>query len=989
MYGNKYFFNQETLRFEKFERTFAQKLQVISVYLGILLLLAVILRISFDQLISSPKVDYFNQKNQNLRNDYQKLEEEITKSELFLQEIQKRDDKLYRSVFDLDPLSSSLREGGYGGSRSVLSELLNKAGFEFFSSKKHEIVASSPMVIKNDPTLMFTNAGMNQFKDIFLGNSAAKKSRITDSQKCLRVSGKHNDLEEVGHDTYHHTMFEMLGNWSFGDYFKKEAIDWAWEFLTITMRIPEERLYATVFEGSLEDNIEMDHESYQYWKKFLPEDHILTGSKKDNFWEMGETGPCGPCSEIHCDIRDDETRKNLSGQTLVNQGDPLLIEIWNLVFIQYNRKSSGSLELLPQKHVDTGMGFERLCMVVQKKKSNYDTDVFQPLIQEIAKLTGTPYGNRPETDIAMRVMADHVRAISFSIADGQLPSNVKAGYVIRRILRRAVRYSYTFLNQTEPSIYKLVPILVKNMGDSYPELINQQNLIEKVIREEENSFLHTLETGIRLLDMLTSKAKERNENQISGKEAFTLYDTYGFPIDLTQLILKEKNLSIDIEGFEKEMNLQKSRSKLDAETESGDWNILDEQQELEFPGYDTLEAEVTITRYRKITKKSKDLYQLVFNQTPFYAESGGQVGDTGYIMSGDKKIFILDTIKENNLVIHLANELPGDTSHSFTAHVNEGSRLNTENNHSATHLMHYALRQVLGKHVEQKGSLVHPDYLRFDFSHFQKVTDEEIRQVENLVNCMIRKNIQIKEKRSVPIADAQKMGAMSLFGEKYGDLVRVIRFDDSIELCGGTHVKATGQIGFFKILKESAIAAGIRRIEAITGEKAEEYLFNQIDIAKKISDSLATPGDPLKAIEKLLAENDELNRQVESVEKEKVSLIKKDLLQKIEKIGDIHFLSALLNIEKAGLMRDIAFQFKAEMNDLFLVLGTETEGKANLAVMISDNLISSKGLNASTVIRELSKEIQGSGGGQPFFCNSRRKKSGWLAEGVGYGEGNC
>jgi alanyl-tRNA synthetase len=844
---------------------------------------------------------------------------------------------------------------------------------DFFSEKKHEIVPSAPMVIKNDPTLMFTNAGMNQFKDIFLGNTPAANQRVANSQKCLRVSGKHNDLEEVGHDTYHHTMFEMLGNWSFGDYFKKEAIEWAWDFLTKTAGIPADRLYITIFEGSEAENIAMDIEAKEFWSKLVPAHRIILGSKKDNFWEMGDSGPCGPCSEIHCDIRDDADRKNIPGETLVNKGNPLVIEIWNLVFIQYNRKANGTLESLPQKHVDTGMGFERLCMVVQGKKSNYDTDIFQPIISRIAEFSGISYGKSEESDIAMRVLADHLRAISFSIADGQLPSNARAGYVIRRILRRAVRHSYTFLNQSEPFLYKLVPVLVNSLGMSYPELKSQQSIIEKVIQEEEISFLRTLETGIKMLDQLADKAKNNNLKLVNGKDVFTLYDTYGFPLDLTQLILKEKNLLADTDGFEKEMEEQKSRSRADAVKETADWIIVSNGQENEFVGYDMLESDIKILRYRQIKVKGKELYQLVFDKTPFYAESGGQVGDTGYISSEDEKITIHDTVKENNLVIHLCSKLPSHPEGSFKAFVNAGLRSDIANNHSATHMLHFALRQVLGIHVEQKGSLVQADSLRFDFSHFQKVSDEEIRGIEILVNEMIRRNIHLDENRNVPVKQAVSMGAIALFGEKYGESVRVIRFGESVELCGGTHVKATGEIGFFKITKESAIAAGIRRIEAITGRKAQEYIFGQTDQLRKISEITGTTGELIPAIEKLVTENQNLAKQLETLSLEKLVSLKTELLGKIEVIGYIRFLACTVKVDKAHLLRDLAFQIKGDSENLFLVLGTEIDGKANLAVMISNKLVETKGLNASNIIRDISTNIQGGGGGQPFFATAGGK----------------
>ena len=855
----------------------------------------------------------------------------------------------------------------------MTSNELRSLFLNFFSQKQHEIVPSAPMVVKNDPTLMFTNAGMNQFKDIFLGNASPKSLRVANSQKCLRVSGKHNDLEEVGHDTYHHTMFEMLGNWSFGDYFKKDAIDFAWEFLTKVAGIPADKLYVTIFEGSTAENISIDSEAKEYWSKHIPADRIILGSKKDNFWEMGDTGPCGPCSEIHCDIRDEADKKLIPGAELVNKGNPLVIEIWNLVFIQYNRKADGSLESLPQKHVDTGMGFERLCMVAQNKKSNYDTDIFQSVISKIAEISGIPYGKDVDSDIAMRVLADHLRTISFSIADGQLPSNAKAGYVIRRILRRAVRHAYTFLNQNEAFIYKLVPTLVDTMGASYPELRSQQSLIEKVIQEEEHSFLRTLETGIRLLDQLAEKAVSNKQSSISGKDVFTLYDTYGFPLDLTQLILREKNLAADTEGFAKEMEEQKSRSRNDAVKETGDWTVLETGSENEFVGYDHLEADIKIMRYRQIKVKGKELFQLVFNKSPFYAESGGQAGDSGYISDGDQKIIISDTVKENNLVIHISSELPQNLKGNFKAHVNSESRINTEANHSATHLLHFALRKILGSHVEQKGSLVNPEYLRFDFSHFQKVSDEEIRQIEILVNSFVREDIPLNENRNVPVKEAMNMGAMALFGEKYGDSVRVIKFNESVELCGGTHVKSTGKIGFFKIIKESAIAAGVRRIEAITGVKAQEFIFDQIDQLKKVSEITGTTGEILPAIEKLVTENQSLTKQLDNFSLEKLSSIKNEISGKIETIGDIKFFAGIVKVDKAHLLRDLAFQIKGDMENLILVLGCEIEGKANLAVMISNQLVESKGLNASNIIREISKEIQGGGGGQAFFATAGGK----------------
>jgi alanyl-tRNA synthetase len=844
---------------------------------------------------------------------------------------------------------------------------------KFFETKQHAIVPSAPMVIKNDPTLMFTNAGMNQFKDIFLGNSAVQNARVADSQKCLRVSGKHNDLEEVGHDTYHHTMFEMLGNWSFGDYFKKEAIEWAYEFLVKEMGIDPDRLYATVFEGSKEDGLELDTEAKEHWEKFLPEDRILNGTKKDNFWEMGDTGPCGPCSEVHVDLRSNEERAKLSGDKLVNQDHPLVIEIWNLVFIQYNRKANGSLELLPNKHVDTGMGFERLCMVLQGKQSNYDTDVFQPLIQAIAKACGQKYGENEQSDIAMRVISDHLRAISFSIADGQLPSNVKAGYVIRRILRRAVRYGYTFLNFNEPFMYKLLPVLIDILGDAYPELVNQRELIEKVILEEETSFLKTLETGIRLLDKIIKNTKEQGYNVIPGKVAFELYDTYGFPFDLTELIARENNLAVNRKEFEEEMENQKNRSRSAATIDTEDWVELLKDDVEEFVGYDYLETEVKITRYRKVKQKKKELYQLVFNISPFYAESGGQVGDQGYIEANGEKTRILNTIKENNLNIHITDKLPIDPKATFKAVVDAGKRVSTANNHTATHLLHHALRKVLGEHVEQKGSLVHPDYLRFDFSHFQKLTNEEIREIEILVNEKIRQNIMVDEHRNIPMKAASDMGAIALFGEKYGDTVRVIKFDDSIELCGGTHVSHTGQIGFFKIMSEGSIAAGIRRIEAITGEKVVEYVFSQMQELNEVKSLFKNPKNVVESVKSLFDEITNLNKQIDEMTKEQAQAIKKHLKEQVQEINGVHFIGYKVGLNSAAAIKDLAFQMKNEMDNLVLVLGAEINQKANLSIMISESLVKNKGWNASQIIREAAKEIQGGGGGQPFYATAGGK----------------
>ncbi|MGE0090265.1 MAG: alanine--tRNA ligase [Bacteroidales bacterium] len=869
------------------------------------------------------------------------------------------------------------------------SNEIRHAFLNFFKTKQHAIVSSAPMVIKNDPTLMFTNAGMNQFKDIFLGNSTAKDNRVADSQKCLRVSGKHNDLEEVGHDTYHHTMFEMLGNWSFGNptnptsgYFKKEAIEWAYELLIKELGIDVNRVYATVFEGNKDKNLEPDNEALDYWKKYLPESRILYGSKKDNFWEMGDTGPCGPCSEIHVDLRDDADRKLVDGKTLVNKDNPLVIEIWNLVFIQYNRKANGSLELLPAKHVDTGMGFERLCMVLQGKKSNYDTDVFQPIIQKLAQISGIRYGSDTKADIAMRVIADHLRAISFSIADGQLPSNNKAGYVIRRILRRAVRYGYTFLNFKVPTINKLVPVLVENMGEAYPELKAQQTLIEKVITEEEQSFLHTLETGIKLLDQIIEKTSNQKKTVIDGQTAFELYDTYGFPLDLTELILKEKGFTVNREEFQLAMEAQKDRSRSATTVTTDDWVELISATDEKFVGYTNLEYKIKITKYRKIKSKDKELFQLVFDTTPFYAESGGQVGDTGYIMANDEKISIIDTKKENNLIIHLASKLPKDPTADFTAIVNKNNRKSTENNHSATHLLHYALRKVLGKHIEQKGSLVHPDYLRFDFSHFQKVTSEEIEKVETIVNELIRKNINLEEMTDVPVKKAAEMGAMALFGEKYGDHVRVIKFDESVELCGGTHVHSTGQIGFFKILSEGAISAGVRRIEAITSEKAEEFIRQNLKELDEIKILFNNTKNLKQSVENLLEENSKLAKQIEEFNKEKAKLIKSELITKIEKIGEIQFIGSIVQLESAAIIKDLSFQLKNEVENLILVLGTELDGKANLSLMISDNLVKDKKLNAGQIIREIAKEIDGGGGGQPFYATAGGKNKEGLTKAI-------
>jgi len=851
---------------------------------------------------------------------------------------------------------------------------------DFFASKQHQIVSSAPMVIKGDPTLMFTNAGMNQFKDIFLGISPRKWPRVADSQKCLRVSGKHNDLEEVGLDTYHHTMFEMLGNWSFGDYFKAEAIEWAWELLTDVFKLPKDRLYATVFEGDPSENLEMDTEAEQIWLKYLPKDHVICGNKHDNFWEMGATGPCGPCSEIHIDLRDDDERAKLPGRELVNQSNPLVIEIWNLVFMQFNRKADGSLELLPQKHVDTGMGFERLCMALQGKKSNYDTDVFQPIIKEIGKIGNCEYGKDAKTDIAMRVIADHIRTIAFSITDGQLPSNAKAGYVIRRILRRAVRYGYTFLGQRKAFMYKLLPVLIDTMGDAYPELKAQQSLVEKVIKEEEEAFLRTLETGMRLLDKVMADAKSSKKNEISGVEAFTLYDTYGFPLDLTELILRENGLTVNHSEFDIEMQKQKERARNAAQVETGDWVYLQEG-ESEFIGYDLLEADVEILRYRKVKQKNTEMFQIVLNRTPFYAEMGGQLGDTGYLEADGERIEIIDTKKENNLSVHLAKTMPKDPTATFRAVVNIERRQQTANNHTATHLLHYALRQVLGTHVEQKGSLVSSDSLRFDFSHFQKVTDEELRQVERIANRLVRQNLVLEENRNMPIEEAKSLGAMALFGEKYGDTVRVIKYGPSIELCGGTHVHATGEIGLIKILSESSVAAGVRRIEAVTAENAEKLIELVEDTVRDVKAFFNNTPNLTQSIKKLFEENAEYKKQAEQFMAEKCQQIKEMLLQKaIDKNGVK--LMVLRGEFNADAVKNIAFQLRSQLSEkAVFIAGCINNGKPQITVALSDELVSS-GMNATNMIRSVAKEIQGGGGGQPFFATAGGKNADGLEKAI-------
>ena len=851
---------------------------------------------------------------------------------------------------------------------------------KFFESKGHQIVPSAPMVIKDDPTLMFTNAGMNQFKDIILGNHPAKHKRVTDSQKCLRVNGKHNDLEEVGHDTYHHTMFEMLGNWSFGDYFKKEVIGWAWEYLVNVLKIDSSILYATVFEGSPEEGLERDDEAAGYWEQYLPKDHIINGNKHDNFWEMGDTGPCGPCSEIHIDLRSEEEKAKIPGRELVNKDNPLVIEIWNLVFMQYNRKADKSLEPLPAKVIDTGMGFERLCMVLQGKKSNYDTDVFQPIIKTIGDLTGKTYGKDPKVDVAMRVVADHIRTIAFSITDGQLPSNAKAGYVIRRILRRAVRYAYTFLGQKQAFMYKLVPVLIENMGQAYPELKAQQSLIEKVIKEEEEAFLRTLETGIRLLDKVMQDAKAIGKTEVSGVDAFTLYDTFGFPLDLTELILRENQMTVNEEEFNTEMQKQKQRARNAAAIETGDWVVLNEG-ETRFVGYDYTEYETRILRYRQIKQKNQTLYQIVLSETPFYAESGGQIGDTGVLVSEFETIDIIDTKKENNLPIHIAQQLPKRLDVPMMACVDTDKRAACAANHSCTHLLDEALRQVLGTHVEQKGSLVTPESLRFDFSHFQKVTHEQLREVEHLVNAKIRENIPLTEYRNMPIEKAKELGAIALFGEKYGDEVRVVQFGSSIEFCGGTHVSATGKIGIVKIISESSVAAGIRRIEAVTGAKVEN-MFDAIQDTLTDLRTLFNNAPDLKvAITKYVEENADLKKQMEEFIKEKEAMLKAKLIEGAKEIHGVKVIKSILPIP-ADSVKNIAFQLKGQFpENLFVVIGSEREGKPMLTVMLSDDQVKA-GLNAGKLVREAAKLIQGGGGGQPHFATAGGKDTDGLFSAV-------
>ena len=845
---------------------------------------------------------------------------------------------------------------------------------EFFRSKGHQIVPSAPMVIKDDPTLMFTNAGMNQFKDIILGNVPPKYKRVADSQKCLRVSGKHNDLEEVGLDTYHHTMFEMLGNWSFGDYFKKEAIDWAWEYLVDVLKIDASKLYATVFEGAEDEGLSRDDEAAGYWEKHLPKDHIINGNRHDNFWEMGDTGPCGPCSEIHIDLRSDEERAQVPGRDLVNQSHPQVIEIWNLVFMQYNRKADGSLEPLPAKVIDTGMGFERLCMALQGKTSNYDTDVFQPMIGKIGQLSGKTYGKDAKVDVAMRVIADHIRTIAFSIADSQLPSNAKAGYVIRRILRRAVRYAYTFLDQKQAFMYRLVDTLIESMGEAYPELTKQADLIKKVIKEEEDTFLRTLETGIRLLEKVVTDTQAKGGKEISGKEAFTLYDTYGFPLDLTELILKEKDMTVNIEEFNSEMAKQKERARNAAAVEATDWVVVKEG-ETEFVGYDMLSCETSILRYRKVRQKNNEFYQIVLEKTPFYAEMGGQVGDKGVLVCGEETVEVYDTKRENNLPIHLTKKLPANVEATVTASVNEKARKATAANHTATHLLHEALREVLGTHVEQKGSFVSPTVLRFDFSHFQKLTDDEIMAVERLANSKVREAIALEEFRNMPINEAKQLGAMALFGEKYGEEVRVIKYGNSIELCGGTHVANTGNIGMIKIISEGSIAAGIRRIEAISGEAVEDAIADVQNTIKKIG-SLLNSNNVIQAVEKTIAENAELHKEAENMFNERVRTLTDKLLSEATTLANGNTLVTLNGPRIPELVKNVAFAIreKSPKNTIFVAATASNENKPLLTVMITDDLVK-EGLNASLTVREAAKLVQGGGGGQPQFAQAGGKNN--------------
>lgn len=858
---------------------------------------------------------------------------------------------------------------------------IRRTFFEYFESKGHEIVSSAPMVVKDDPTLMFINAGMNQFKDFFLGNAVPKNPRIANSQKCLRVSGKHNDLEEVGVDTYHHTMFEMLGNWSFGDYFKEEAIGWAWDLLVHVYKIPVDRIYVTVFEGDEKDGVPLDQESIEIWKKYIDENRIIKANKKDNFWEMGDVGPCGPCTEIHVDLRSDDDRKKVDGLTLVNEDHPQVIEIWNNVFMEYNRKANGSLEMLPQKHVDTGMGLERLAMTLQGKQSNYDIDLFQTLIQHMEKVSGVKYGENEEQDIALRVIADHVRAIAFSIADGQLPSNTGAGYVIRRILRRAVRYGYQTLNLKSSFLADLAMVLTNEMGDVFTELKAQSVLIEKVIREEEASFFRTLEQGLKRIEMVFDQTKKEGKSMVAGNVAFELYDTFGFPVDLTGLIARENGLEIDYDGFDAELKKQKDRSRSATAIETDDWNVLLDDKVEEFVGYDLLSTTVKIVKFRKVSQKKKEFYQVVFNLTPFYPEGGGQVGDTGYIEANGTKYSIFDTKKENNLIVHLMKELPSNVNATFQAVVSETKRKASMRNHSATHLLHKALRDVLGTHVEQKGSLVNAEYLRFDFSHFEKVTEEELAEIQAHVSNEIKKNIQREEKRNAPMEVALDMGAMALFGEKYGDTVRVIKFGDSVELCGGTHVQSTGELGLFIITSESAVAAGVRRIEAITSTAAENFYKDKSKKLSEIAKTLKNPKNITKAVDDLVTKNQSLQKEIEKLLKEKAKGVKATLKNKIVDKGEYQFLSAIVDLD-GNAIKDILFQLKGEYDSFFGVIGGKSDGKCSLSIIITDDLIARKDLHAGNIIREVSKAIQGGGGGQPFFATAGGKNPNGLEEAI-------
>lgn len=884
---------------------------------------------------------------------------------------------------------------------------IRQAYLAFFESKQHQIVSSAPIVVKNDPTLMFTNAGMNQFKDIFLGEAVARYPRVTDTQRCLRVSGKHNDLEEVGIDTYHHTMFEMLGNWSFGDYFKKEAIAWSWELLTEVYGIPKEKLYVSIFEGDQKEGLPRDTEAYDLWKQYVPEDRIILGNKKDNFWEMGDTGPCGPCSEIHVDCRSEEERAAVSGKELVNADHPQVIEIWNNVFMQFNRLKDGSLQPLPAQHVDTGMGFERLVRVLQNKASNYDTDVFQPLIQFIAKKAGVVYGADEKTDIAMRVMADHIRAISFVIADGQLPANNKAGYVIRRILRRAVRYAYTFLDLKEPFLNQLVPVLAEQFKGVFDELGQQQDFVQKVVLEEEVSFLRTLATGIQRFESYTKKQADflmsenaidleksfednwvysilKDQMVISGEFAFELQDTYGFPIDLTELMAREKRWSVDMEEYNRSLQEQKMRSRAATAVDTGDWIVVHDDPETEFVGYDYLEIETRILKYRQVTAKGKEQYQIVLQKTPFYGESGGQVGDTGRLEDHSRmfSVDITDTKKENGVIVHFTDTLPEDIDGQFWAVIDENKRAQTNNNHSATHLLHAALKSVLGDHVNQKGSLVNADYLRFDFSHFAKITEQELAKIEHIVNKKVRQNIPLREQRLVPYADALASGVTALFGEKYGDFVRIITFDEgySKELCGGTHVQATGQIGYFKIISESAVAAGVRRIEAITADRAEEFILQQNQEISQLRTLLKGNKDLTAAVTALLDENSKLKKDAEKAVVERSGNLKHEIVHHMKTINGINLIAVHVDLPNADAVKNLAFSIKDLVDNLFLVFTTLIDDKPGISVMLSDNLISEKSLNASNIVRELAKDIQGGGGGQPFYATAGGKNKDGLSK---------